>query len=152
MNTKSLIIKWSLGLWLGAFVFGVFPAKAAAGEARFEAILIWGTNDEMPSDPKIKPVSEAVAKKLKDFKWSHYFEIARQTVSVGKDEKRVQMSKDCVIVIKVLDKDQVEVTLIGKGKTVATMKKELKKGGGCLVTGGNASNSTGWFIILKQVE
>ena len=152
MNTKCSIIKWSLGLWLVAFVFGVLPARAAAGEAKFEAVLIWGTNDEKSSDPNHKPVSEALAKKLKDFKWTHYFEIARKDVSVGKDEKRVQMSKDCTIVIKVLEKDQVEVTLIGKGKTVATMKKELRKGSGCLVTGGNASNSTGWFIIIKQVE
>jgi len=152
MNTRSLTMKWCAALYVMAFVFGVLPVRAAAGEAKFEAILIWGTNDEKPSDPNIKPVSEAVAKKLKDFKWANYYEIARQTVGVGKDDKRVQMSKDCVIVIKVLDKDQVEVTLIGKGKTVATMKKELRKGGGCLVTGGKATNSTGWFIILKQVE
>lgn len=152
MTMRSSVFKWCLGLGLAAFVFSVLPARAAAGEAKFEAVLVWGTNDEKPSDPNLKPVSDALAKKLKDFKWTHYFEIARQTVAVGKDEKKVQMSKDCVIVIKVLDKDQVEVTLIGKGKTVATMKKELKKGGGCLVTGGNASNSTGWFIILKQVD
>ena len=152
MNTRSSKIKSCLGLWLAVFAFAIFPAKASAGDAKFEAVLIWGTNDEKPADPNIRPVSEAVAKKLKDWKWSNYYEIARQNVTVGKDEKRVQMSKDCVIVIKVLDKDQVEVTLIGKGKTVATMKKELRKGGGCLVTGGKASNSTGWFIIIKQVE
>ena len=151
MNTTSSTIKWCLGLGLATFVFGVLPAQAAAAETKFEAILVWGTNDEKSPDPSHKPVSEGVAKKLKDFKWTHYYEVARQNVSVGKDEKKVQMSKDCVIVIKVLDKDQVEVTLIGKGKTVGTIKKELKKGA-CLVTGGNASNSTGWFIILKQVE
>lgn len=151
MNTHRLIFKCCLGLWLGAFVFGSVPARAAAGETKFEAVLIWGTNDETSPDPNHKPVSEGLVKKLKDFKWTHYFEIARQTVSVGKDEKKVQMSKDCVIVIKLLDKDQVEVALIGKGKTVGTIKKELRKGG-CLVTGGNASNSTGWFIVIKQVD
>ena len=151
MTTRSSIIKWSLALGLMAFVFGVLPARATAGETKFEAILVWGTNDETSPDKSHKPVSEGIAKKLKDFKWTHYYEVARQNVSVGKDEQRVQMSKDCVIVIKVLDKGQVEVTLIGKGKTVGTIKKELKKDG-CLVTGGNASNSTGWFIILKQVE
>ena len=147
-----MMMNWCAALCWVAFVSGLMPVQAAAGEAKFEAILIWGTNDEKPSDPKIKPVSESVAKKLKDFKWANYYEIARQTVTVGKDEKRVQMSKDCVIVLKVLEKDQVEVTLIGKGKTVATMKKELRKEGACLVTGGKASNSTGWFITLKQVN
>ena len=151
MTTRSSIIKWSLALGLMAFVFGVLPARATAGETKFEAILVWGTNDETSPDKSHKPVSEGIAKKLKDFKWTHYYEVARQNVSVGKDEQRVQMSKDCVIVIKVLDKGQVEVTLIGKGKTVGTIKKELKKDG-CLVTGGNASNSTGWFIIIKRLD
>ena len=151
MTTRSSTIKWCLGLWLAAFVLGVLPARSAAGETKFEAILVWGTNDEKSPDPSHKPVSEGIAKKLKDFKWSHYFEVDRQIVSVGKDEKRVQMSKDCVIVIKVQDKGQVEVTLIGKGKTVGTIKKELKKDG-CLVTGGNASNSTGWFVIIKRLD
>ena len=151
MIARTSILKWTLGLWLAAIASSLLAATATAGDAKFEAVLVWGTNDDKSPDPSHKPVSEALAKKLKDFKWSHYFEVARKDVSVGKDEKRVQMSKDCVIVIKLLDKGQVEVTLIGKGKTVGTMKKEMKKGS-CLVTGGNATNSTGWFIIIKQTE
>lgn len=151
MTLRSSLFNWSASLCLAVFVLGVLPARAAAAGTEFEAILVWGTNDEKSPDPSHKPVGEQLAKKLKDFKWTHYFEIARQNVSVGKDQKRVQMSKDCVIVIKVLDQGQVEVTLEGKGKTVGTIKKELRKGG-CLVTGGNASNSTGWFIIIKKIN
>lgn len=152
MTARTSILKWSLGLWLVAIASSLVAASATAGDVKFEAVLIWGTNDDKSPDPNHKPVSESLAKKLKDFKWTHYFEVARKDISVkDKDDKRVQMSKDCTIVIKVMDKDQVEVTLIGKGKTVGTIKKELKKNG-CLVTGGNASNSTGWFIVIKRVE
>ena len=152
MTARTSIIKWSLGLWLAAIASSVFAASATAGEAKFEAVLVWATNDDKSPDPSHKPVSEKLAKKLKDFKWTHYFEVARKDISVKeKDDKRIPMSKDCTIVIKVLDKDQVEVTLIGKGKTVGTIKKELKKDG-CLVTGGNATNSTGWFIVIKRME
>ena len=70
MTTRSSIIKWSLALGLMAFVFGVLPARAAAGETKFEAILVWGTNDETSPDKSHKPVSEGIAKKLKDFKLS----------------------------------------------------------------------------------
>jgi len=34
-----------------------------------------------------------MAKRLKDFKWSHYFEVSRKQIAVGKDEKKVEMSK-----------------------------------------------------------
>ena len=145
------MINWCLGLWLTAFMFGVLPARATAGETKFEAILVWGTNDEKSPDPSHKPVSEATAKRLKDFKWTHYFEVARKEIKVGKDEKKVQMSKDCVVSIKSLGDDQFEVNLFGKGKIVSTIKQKLQKGR-CLVTGGNATNSTGWFVVIKRVE
>jgi len=148
---RSSVSKWCLGLVLLAFVFGVLPARATAGEAKFEAILVWGTNDDKSPDPNHKPVSEAMVKRLKDFKWSHYFEVSRKEIAVGKDEKKVEMSKDCVVIVKSLGDDQFEVSLVGKGKVVGTIKQKLQKDK-CLVTGGNASNSTGWFIVIKRTE
>ena len=151
MTARISTLKWSLALWLVAIASSLTAASATAGEVKFEAILVWGTNDDKSPDPSHKPVSEAMAKRLRDFKWTHYFEVARKEIAIAKDQKRVQMSKNCTITIKLLDKDQVEVTLIGKGKTVGTIKKVLKKDA-CLVTGGNASNSTGWFVVIKRVE
>jgi len=151
MTMRSSVFKWGFGLWLVAFVFCALPARAAAGEVKFEAILVWGTNDDKSPDPSHKPVSEAMAKRLKDFKWSHYFEVARKEITVGKDEIKVQMSKDCVVSIKSLGDDQFEVNLFGKGKIVGTIKQKLQKDR-CLVTGGNASNSTGWFVVIKRVR
>jgi len=148
---SSSVFKWHLGLVLAAIFFGVLPARATAGEVKFEAVLVWGTNDDTSPDPNHKPVSEAMAKRLKDFKWTHYFEVARKPISVAKDEKKVEMSKDCVVTIKALGDDQFEVSLIGKGKVVGTIKKKIQKDG-CLVTGGNATNSTGWFVVIKRVE
>lgn len=151
MTMSSSVLRWNLGLVLAAIVFAVLPARAAAGEAKFEAILVWGTNDDKSPDPKHKPVSDSMAKRLKDFKWTHYFEVARNEIKVGKEEKKVQMSKDCVVVIKSLDDDQFEVSLVGKGKVVGTIKQKIQKDR-CLVTGGNASNSTGWFVVIKRIE
>lgn len=151
MTTRNPAFKYCAGLWLVAAILGLFPSKAAAADLKLEAVLVWGTNDEKSPDPNHKPVSPAIARKLKDFKWTHYFEVSRKEFSVGKDEARVQMSKDCVLVVKNPGKGQVEVTLIGKGKPVGTIKQQLRKGE-TLVTGGNASNSTGWFIVIKQVD
>lgn len=151
MSFTSSIFKTCAGLFLTAFVFGMVSARAAEGEAKFEAILVWGSNDEKSPDPKIKPADERIVKKLKNFKWTHYYEVARKDVTVNKDETKVQMSKDCQLVIRRLENGRVEVRLIGKGKEVGKITQEMKKGA-CIVTGGNATNSTGWFIILKQTE
>lgn len=148
---SSSVLKWHLGFVMAAFIFAVLPARAVAGEVKFEGILVWGTNDDTSPDPNHKPVSEAMAKRLKNFKWTHYFEVARNDIKVGKEEKKVQMSKDCVVVIKALDDEQFEVSLIGKGKVVGKITKKIQKDG-CLVTGGDASNSTGWFVVIKRVE
>src|SRR5690349_14970987 len=124
---SSSVFKWHLGLVLAVIFFGVLPARATAGDAKFEAILVWGSNDDTSPDPNHKPVSDAMAKRLKMYKWSHYFEVSRKEISVGKDEKKVQMSKDCVVIIKSLGDDQFEVSLIGKGKVVGTIKQKLQK-------------------------
>lgn len=171
MTTRKTFLKSCIGVSLVAFVLGLFPARASAAAPvtnKYQAILIWGSDDDKTPENH-KPVSPEVAKKLKNFKWKNYFEVAQKEFTVVKDDKsikadkegkegkgdknqtKVKMSKDCEIILKLLDNDQVEVTLVGKGKPTSTIKQQLRKGG-CLVTGGDASNATGWFIIIKQVE
>lgn len=140
-----------LGLCLLVFAWGGFTARTVAEDMKLQATLIWGTNDQCTNKAGLKPVSPAVAKKFKDFKWSHYYEIARTNVTASASGSRVQMSKDCDLDIKLRDNGKLEVTLIGKGQTVGTIQKELRKGG-CLATGGEAKNSTGWFILMKRIE
>ena len=149
----------SHGPWLGglaaAFFLLVFTGSAAhAKDMKLEAQLIWGTNDEKPSDPDLKPVDPKVEKKLQKspFKWKHYFLVKRDKFSVAKDaSEKVAMSADCEIKVRNLGDDTVEVTLYGKGKSVGTIKQGLPKDE-LLVMGGNAENLTAWFVVLRQVE
>jgi hypothetical protein len=137
-----------LGLCLAVLVFAGVAAEAAAEDLKLEATLVWGTNVK---DSQLKAVSASLAKKFTNFKWAYYYEIASKEITVGKTESRVPMSADCTLVTRTLNNGQLEVTLIGKGNTVATIQQELRKDG-CLVTGGNATNSTGWFIVIKRIE
>lgn len=59
-----------------------------AGDSKFEAQLIWGTNDSKSPDPKHKPVEAEVQKKLSDLplKWKNYFEVNRKTMEVPQGE------------------------------------------------------------------
>ena len=53
--------------------------------------------------------------------------------------------------VKNLGKQQVEVTLIGKGKSTGKITQALPKHE-LLVTGGNAANATSWFVVLRQKD
>jgi hypothetical protein len=140
---------WCL-VWLGA----VERAEAGDGTAHFEATLVWGTNDPQPDNPSLKPVPAAVAGKLSKlpFKWKYYYSVDAQQFSVeeGKRQK-VRMSKDCEIVVKVIDREKVQLALRGEGQPVGTVTQKLCTGD-MLVTGGNAENYTAWFVVLRRIE
>jgi hypothetical protein len=136
-----------------ALLFPVVSARAESGDMTIEALLIWGTNDTKP-DPKLKPADGKLAEKLRHspFKWDHYFEMHRDLIKLKlNEEKTVTMSRNCVISLTNLGNEQVKFSLFGKGKLANTTSQPLPKGQ-LLVTGGDAENSTAWFVVLKQVD
>jgi len=131
----------------------VASARAESGDMTFEALLVWGTNDTKP-DPKLKPADAKLAAKLKSspFKWNHYFEMNRATFKLKlNEEKTITMSRNCVISVTNLKDEQVKFQLFGKGTLANTVTQALPKEQ-LLVTGGDAENSTAWFVVLRQVD
>ena len=57
----------------------------------------------------------------------------------------------CSVTVKSLVDGKIELTLMGKGQPACKITQELKTGK-CLVAGGNAQNSTAWFVVIKQTE
>lgn len=144
-----------LGCAAIGFVFLMaIAAPLRAGEIKLDAQLVWGTNEEKSPDPKHKPVEPDVARKLKSmpFKWQHYFEVNRTKFPVsGGETKKITMSKDCEIKVRDAGKGVIEVQLFGKGASVGKIIQSLPKGE-LLVIGGNASNFTSWFVVLRQAD
>jgi hypothetical protein len=123
-------------------------AHAAVGDLALEADLVSGSNDPQA---KGTPVSPQIQKKLKGLplKWDHYFIVNSQQFSVAKNEsKDVSLSDACQISVKNLGGQQVQLTLMGKGKNVGKITQSLKKGQ-TLVAGGNAGNS---IVVLRQAD
>jgi len=121
--------------------------------ATFEAQLIWGTNDKQ-SDPKLKSADAKLAEKLQKtpFKWDHYFEMHKELIKLRlNEEKTVTMSRNCVISITYLKDENIKFQLFGKGQLANTVTQPLPKGR-LLVEGGDAENSTAWFVVLKQID
>lgn len=127
---------------------------AGGSELKYEAQLIWATNDKKSPDPKHKPVEPDVKKKLGELplKWDNYFEVKRKQFTVSKGSgTKVPMSEKCALEVKHIEGDKVEVSLIGKGEAVLKRTQVLTKGE-ILVLGGNAPNETAWLVTLKRIE
>jgi hypothetical protein len=146
----------TFSLWLSALMVlavGLGTARAGSARLKFEVLLVWGTNDSESPDPKHKPVEPDVKKELnKLFKWQNYFEVNRKKFDVNPGgTTNVDVSDKCALEVKELGNGTIEVSYIGKGKPVYKRILQLPKGE-ILVYGGNAPNSTSWFVILKRLE
>ena len=138
---------------LGSLALGGIAAPAA--DLKFEAQLIWGTNEKESPDPKHKPIAPDIKKKLEGLplKWANWFVVNKQTFSVPPGGiKRVALSEKCEIEVKDLGHSKIEVTHYGKGKEVWKGAQELPKGEIFPVLGGNAPNATAWLMVLKRLE
>lgn len=145
-----------MSLWV--FVAGALLSSegwsAQTVAMRFQAQLVWGTNDDRSPDPNHKPVESEVKAKLNELplKFSNYFEVNRKTLEVSlSGTNRVPLSEKCEVEVKSLGESNFEVSLFGKGKQVVNRKQALKKGE-MLVVGGNAPNATAWLVVLKRTE
>jgi hypothetical protein len=126
-----------------------------ASDAKFEAQLIWATNDKKCDDPKLKPVEAEVRSKLGELplKWENYFEVKRDQFSVVKSGTNfVTLSEKCTVEVKRLDNSKVEVSLHGQKGSVCYRRTQPLPKGEILVLGGNAPNASAWLVTLKRTE
>jgi hypothetical protein len=129
--------------------------RAQAADMKFQAFLLWGTDNSKPPEGKdYKPVSADIGQKVKELplKWTNWFEVNRKDFTVPQGTvKEVAVSEKCQVNVKKLGDSDVEVSLIGKGKEVVKRKQSLPKGE-MLVLGGNAPNAKAWLVVLKRIE
>jgi hypothetical protein len=132
---------------------GVGLRAQAAGALKFQVQLVWATDDAKPPEGKnYRPVEREIRNQIKALKWKNYFEVKRiDFVLAPGSAQKVAISEKCQLDVKDLGNSYVEVVLIGKGKEVARVKQELRKGE-ILVPAGDAPNETAWLAILKRVE
>ena len=146
----QLVRNWAF-LVLVATAFSLSAADSPA-EQKFTAMLIWGTDDEKPSEKEkdLKDVDSALKEKFrKIFKWKNYFEVTRADVSVKVGEpKHFKLSKKCEVKINQTEKEGMEVELIGENKTVYKGKHSMPLKD-ILILAGDDKNATAWFVVLK---
>lgn len=156
----SGIVGFPAGLLSALCFLMVGGASVSAGEGKgqgkFEAQLIWVTNDATNhTDPKLKPVDAEVQKKLDELplKWKSYYMVKRESFSVAKGgTNSVVMSEKCTVELKRLADPKVEVTLHGKKGNVCSKRTQPFPKGEILIFSGNAPGASAWLVTLKRVD
>ena len=148
----GLRFSW-LALMLPLLALG--SGRVQAEDAKFEAQLIWATNDKNSPNPKHKEVDAEIRQRLGKLplKWTNYFEENRKSFTVPDGgTNRVAMSDKCSIEVKRLDAWRVEVLLYGKKGDVCTKQTQPLPKGEILVFGGESRNATAWLVTLKRTN
>jgi len=153
--TFTLVRIWPVLL---ASVLLAGATTAIAGPAKFEAQVVWATNDEKPpdDDKKFKPVDSETRKKLESLglKWKHFYEVKRVEFETKNGESgKVTISEKSAISVKLLKDKKVEVVFYGKKGEECSRRVQTLQAGDMLVHGGNVpENATAWLVTLKQLK
>lgn len=137
-----------------ALVFLLAAVGAHAEEIKLEAKLIWASNESKSPKKEHKPVDDATTEKLRKIcpQWKYFFAETNVVKTVpSRGSNRFVLSKECTLEITELEGPRVEVKLIGNGKPVHKIIKEIKKGGWFVYTGDDKHESA-WIVIVTQLD
>ena len=146
-------------VWFWALVVGLFAGTASAGhagEAKFEAQLVWATDAEKPPSDDYKPVDEETRKKLEslNLKWKKFYTVKKKEFETKNGESgKVELSEKSAITVKLLPEKKVEVVFFGKKGEECSRRNQPLKPGEILCFGGNVpEKDTAWLVTLKRLK
>jgi len=156
MNRRSFLSKnlvWVI--CLAGLICLDGPAQNASSEKNTRKIrlqLVWGTNEEKSPDENHKRLDAKHARKLRMFKWKHYFLVNESVVEVKQSAPvKTRLSKECEVQLKDAGNDMLEVELWGKGKLTRRIKEKVTSEDS-LTIAGDAENDSAWLILIKEVK
>ena len=134
-------------LTLGLLLLGAW--NAIAGDMKVMATLIWGTDEEHPNVPDIKPASTNMVSQFREVcKWKHYFEITNTFAILPENQtNRVRLSPKCEVDVSNLGKMGLGAKFYGEGKLIWEGKSIVEPGKPWGI-GGGGKDATAWFVIL----
>lgn len=152
MNRRSFLSKYLLWTALVAVLAGSVAGISAEKNGRkIEIQLVWGTNEPKSPDETHEPLDADLTKKLRMFKWKHYFLVKKAVVPVSATEPaRKRLSKECEVQLKDGSNSMLEVELWGKGKLIRKIKEKVTKEDTVTIAG-DAENDSAWLILIKEV-
>ena len=145
MTANNVLSQLMLSLVLS---LSVTPAESKAEDRRFEAQLIWGTDMEIPNDPKLKKVDPELVERFHKVlrKWRYYYQVEKKEFVVpAKKTTTVKLSEKCELEVTDKGKPMTEIKLFGEKKLVKKVTQAVTQ---CLVIVGDDPNETFWYVVL----
>lgn len=126
---------------------------AAAGQAdalTFYVQLVRGTDDATPPAPNARRVGGKVAERFRPvFRWTEYWEIKRDQVSVAPGEKkRVRLSPEREVEVEITQTGKRQVTVYSQGRELCRDCKPV--GESMTIIGGDRDIRSGWFVVVRR--
>ena len=139
-------LPWFLFLWLAGF----FTLQAAGGsKATFYVQLIRGSDTDKPDDPAWKPAGAKLGKNLHGvFRWKHYWEVKRETVTLSKNETaRLHLTRDREVEIRLLDPPNTRIRLYHNGQLIRCSHQPIREH--MSILGGESNVGECWFVVVR---
>jgi hypothetical protein len=121
-------------------------------ELDYRVQLVRGTNSERPEDPKWKPVSAKLAKRLSPvFRWKNYWAVDQRTVKVANNKPaRAVLSNDRILEIQLVSPDISEIRLYRKGALVRKSRQSAQAR--FSIMGGDGEQGQCWFVVVRNID
>lgn len=147
MSSKTHAV---LTLLIGLVAMIVPLEGAEAGDITYFIQLVRGTSDGVPPSTDSRPIGPKIANTFRPvFKWSHYWEMSRQEVTLARGKKiRIQLAPERSVEIDLTDPAHRKVTAFEGKKPVSTVVDPV--GGAMSIIGGDRTGSGSWFIVVRR--
>ena len=126
---------------------------AAFGEAdalTFYVQLVRGTDDATSPVPNARRVGAKLAERFRPvFRWTDYWEIKRDQVSVAHGEKkRVRLSPEREVEVEITQAGKRQVAVYSQGRELCRDCKSV--GDPMTIIGGDRDIRSGWFVVVRR--
>ena len=123
--------------------------SALAGDMKVKMTLVWGTDEEKPKDPTLKPADPKMVTAFREMcKWKHYFEVTNTVTTLAQNAtNKVRLSPKAEVEVANLGSMGLAAKFYGEHKLIYEGKSKVETGKHWGIAGGD-KNSTAWFVIL----
>lgn len=138
-------------VWLAALVLATTVARAGGDPpTNFHVQLVRGGDEKTPPAPDAKAVGAKLSQRLSAvFKWRHYWELKRASISLQPGCcRRVKLSADREVELKLVDAKRVEILLFRDGKLTRVQRTPIERA--FTILGGDKDDAQSWFIVVRR--
>lgn len=138
----------TLAAALMATCFGITAAEI--GKTTYYIQLVRGTEEATAPSANAKPIGPKIAKLLGPvFKWDHYWEIARDEISLAPVEKKlISLNPQRSVEIDLSDPAKLKVTAYEGKKAICKVANPITAP--MTIIGGDRSTNSSWFMIVRR--